>query len=1217
VTSSNGVEMRVVDTGNDDPETGQQRDSTFSVKLSSCFPDNDQYMQGDRDISIRMFNTVTNKFGLTNSISTTKYTCLSWLPVSLLEQFKKIANVYFLVISILMLIGQYATYIFTTPLDAWSTVLTLVFVLLVTCFKEAIEDLGRFKSDYEENYATAIVVRYDQASSVFVEIEIDRCDIKAGDIIKLNGKSRVPADMLLILTSNYKDGNNCFIETANIDGETNLKVREAPASLLKCLPKEVKDDKPSYHLFNGDITFEPPNKNIHNFTGSMELNIDGIDTIPLSNDNILLRGSVFCNTDWCYGVAIYTGKETKVQMCSKAAETKVCNLDKEVNTAIKIIFLFQVILVSISVISVFGLHYNDNSRFPYIFGDGEKRASVLPLWLEQWFVFFILYNNCIPISLYVTIEVVNLGQSYLISGDQEIYQPDLDMPTVVRTSSLCQELGMVSNIFSDKTGTLTRNEMKLVQFYISGKQYYVDNNPENPIIKNTKNLSDEFGTVVDPNQRKLLHFLQCLTTCHTVVREKDGKYRAESPDELALVEGVGCFNCNLLERGTAQMDIEFLGEKQTYEILAVNAFNSDRKRMSILLKNTVTQEYIVYCKGADNIMLSNGICTVSASELAVINDNLNELAVQSLRTLCIAERIVPQEEAELWLARYRDACSSMTDRAGLMAAAAAALELDMELLGITAIEDKLQDQVPEVIAELAEAGIVLWMLTGDKLETAVNIGKSCNLIVGKDTKLQVISDIRSKEQYYDRLKEIYDDMMDGTNGGARKYMVEGTPTDVVLVMDGPSYSYFYDVGDPDDPSGQKNKDERKWLLFVGQNVRSVIGCRLTPKQKADIVTLVKNDTVPAATCLAIGDGANDVPMIQAGNVGVGIFGKEGRQAANNADFAIGEFKFLRRLLLLHGRWNYVRQSRVFLYSMHKNLVITLTLFWFGYYDALSGTSPYESWVYTSFNFALGLPIIFYGIMDRDLSESFVLRNPTTYITGKSNTYLKPLAVVGWIINAVLYAVLLCLLFYLTCKETFRFMSLYEMGTTLFMGLVMALQGKIAFMHHQWTKPQVNVQIATFFFLMVWFLALSTVVEDFLGVAHELYMQGMFWFYGFWSAPFFCTLIDVVAYYLEQAFFPSREMIMREAEYKELFEKDPIHTEFFDEEEWKLEQDWKKEHEHASISSFFSNITAHSNVYSKANSNSDSNADSKDANVNSNTSADSNANSNANTDQQPL
>lgn len=273
-----------------------------------------------------------------------------------------------------------------------------------------------------------------------------------------------------------------------------------------------------------------------------------------------------------------------------------------------------------------------------------------------------------------------------------------------------------------------------------------------------------------------------------------------------------------------------------------------------------------------------------------------------------------------------------------------------------------------------------------------------------------------------------------------------------------------------------------------------------------------------------------MPMIREGDVGVGIYGKEGRQAANNADFAIGQFKFLRRLLLVHGRWNYSRQSRVFLYSMHKNMVITLTLFWFSYFSAVSGTSTYESWVYTSFNFVLGLPIIFYGMQDRDISDKFAMKNPQVYSTGTENVYLTTTAIGSWIVNAIAYATIICLVFYYAVEMTFQDMSLYMMGTTVFVGMCNALQLKVYFLMNQTTWPQVFV-----FFISIWGMILyiylaSLLTDDFYYEAEHVYQLGVFWLFGFFSVPLFTVMVDVLTYYSTLFFFPSREMLFRESEH---------------------------------------------------------------------------------------
>lgn len=335
-----------------------------------------------------------------NSITTTKYTWYTWLPKSLWDQFRRIANAYFLLISILMLIGTYATYLYSSPLDPYSTVGTLLVVLMITSIKELGEDLQRGKSDSFENTRMIKVVTFDEGGRP-VETEKQSRYICPGDIVKLEGQMASPVDLLLILTSLNDDGNKCFIETANIDGETNLKVREGPPGLLDSLGPLIAAGKPVPELFKGSMSFEAPNKNIHNFVGTLKLDASP-ESIPLGANNIVLRSALFSNTDWGYGIAIYTGQETKIQMNNRNAPSKMSKIEEKLNKAIIIIFIAQVVLVSISVASIWFMGFQNNGDLPYVFPPGTDSISVLPLWLEQWFVFFLLYNNFIPISLYVT-----------------------------------------------------------------------------------------------------------------------------------------------------------------------------------------------------------------------------------------------------------------------------------------------------------------------------------------------------------------------------------------------------------------------------------------------------------------------------------------------------------------------------------------------------------------------------------------------------------------------------------------------------------------------------------------------------------------------------------------------------------------------------------------------------------------------------------------------
>ena len=782
--------------------------------------------------------------------------------------------------------------------------------------------------------------------------------------------------------------------------------------------------------------------------------------------------------------------------------------------------------------SIYALGFNNyDSKLPYVYPPGTSRRSILPLWLEYFFVFFILFCNFIPISLYVTLELVNIGQALFMFADLEMYESELDTPCIIRSSNLCQELGLVSNVFSDKTGTLTRNEMKFVKFIVDGMIYDMISGTRCPVAQPTKEESSvnvlslaresRGGATGDGRSKEgsgsLYDFLRCLIICHTVILEKNGTYRAESPDELALVEGVGRYSCRLLERSSTLIDIELLGEKQQYAVLAVNSFNSDRKRMSVLVKGTKSGQHFLLCKGADSTVLS--LCDLAPEDAKNTEKALFDLSCFGLRTLCVAMKPLSSEDANSWLANYKRAQSSMNEREKMLSAVAAEIEKGMRLVGLTAVEDRLQDEVPEVIADLAKAGIVLWMLTGDKQETAISIGTSCNLLT-RNTKTLFLSGIRNEDEFEFRLQEMVDDIRVNFVPG-QGYKLNERCIELGLIMDGPSFGFFHE----DDINQRRN------LMLVCQSCRSVIACRLTPIQKQALVHLVKRETKRNATCLAIGDGANDVSMILEADVGVGIFGKEGRQAANNADFAIGQFKFLRRLLLLHGRWNYIRQSRAFLYCAHKNQVITLTLFWYCYFSAVSGTSIYESWVYSSFNIVLGLPIIFYGFMDRDVSEQTVLRYPQMYSTGRKNVYLDVAALLSWIFNAWLFGAILSLLYYYAFDLSSQSDALYVFGSSMFVGMFLSLQAKVAFMHHQWAWPQAVVLfisiVALFIFLEILSVSSNYNTGGYYAIAAHVYEDPKFWFFSCFTVPLILVMVDVSAYLTYWFFWPTEEMKFRE------------------------------------------------------------------------------------------
>ncbi|KAG7271807.1 hypothetical protein CRUP_018303, partial [Coryphaenoides rupestris] len=500
-----------------------------------------------------------------------------------------------------------------------------------------------------------------------------------------------------------------------------------------------------------EVHCEPPNNRLDKFKGA--LTVEG-QTYALDNDKVLLRGCTLRNTEWCFGLIF----GFLAGMCSILA---VGNAIWEVREG-----------------SVF------TGFLPRPPGVNAGFSAFLSFWS-----YVIILNTVVPISLYVSVEIIRLGNSFYIDWDRKMYYPKNDTPAQARTTTLNEELGQIKYIFSDKTGTLTQNVMTFNKCSINGKSYgelFDFSGQRVEITDKTQKVDFTWNHLADPkfvfHDHSLVEvvregdpvaqaFFRLLALCHTVMPEEkiEGQlyYQAQSPDEGALVTAARNFGFVFRSRTPESIRIMEMGREVTYELLAVLDFNNVRKRMSVIA---------------------------------------------------------------------------------------------------SAVEDKLQDGVPQTIEQLAKADIKIWVLTGDKQETAENIGYSCNML----------------------------------------------------------------------------REEMKDIFVVSANTAegTVICCRVTPLQKAQVVELVKR--YKQAVTLAIGDGANDVSMIKAAHIGVGISGQEGMQAVLSSDYSFAQFRYLQRLLLVHGRWSYLRMCKFLRYFFYKNFTFTFVHFWYAFFCGFSAQLYYQA-----------------------------------------------------------------------------------------------------------------------------------------------------------------------------------------------------------------------------------------------------------------------------------
>uniref|UniRef100_A0AAV2MJC0 Phospholipid-transporting ATPase n=1 Tax=Knipowitschia caucasica TaxID=637954 RepID=A0AAV2MJC0_KNICA len=1045
-----------------------------------------------------------NRHFPSNGIKTTKYTILFFLPMNLYEQFHRLANLYFVGLAILNFVPVVQAF------QPEVAMIPICVILALTAIKDACEDFRRYLSDKRLNGMPCLV--YSRKDKCFVEKRWR--DVCVGDFVKVESNDIIPADLLLLHTSDPDAV--CHIETANLDGETNLKQRRAVPGVCITNPEFEPES------FTGIVVCEKPNDNLNHFKCYVE-KLDK-EKVGAGISNLLLRGCTMRNTDFAIGFVVYAGRETKAMLNNNGPRYKRSRLERRLN--IDVIFCI-ILLFTMCIIGSLG-HYlwlDSMSSVPLYLVLGSALDNPSQSSFYKFFSMLILLQVLIPISLYVSIEMVKIAQIYFITNDLDLYDEETDTSIQCKALNITEDLGQIQYIFSDKTGTLTENKMVFRRCSIMGTEYshkengvrlsavnkpeededvlfsqsFLSSKPgwsldsEDSEVSNSQEkksdqrhrskdhaksdaaFSSPLETEVIPDQKLLqriketeridayLDFFLALAICNTVmvsmatakrprnphfvqnrksnpldtlsslvkkagsIRETlsswtrprahtssdiiltaqdqsrdptEGQtcslhvppqgptpavslnqlcYEAESPDEAALVHAAKAYGFILLSRTPDSVTVGLPSEARlSFQVLDTLAFDSNRKRMSVLVRHPISREYILYTKGADYaIMELLGTPCDEKLQKAIASETQQHLdcyAKEGLRTLCITKKVLSDSEYESWAVTRQHALAAMDDREQLIMESAVQIETNLCLLGATGVEDRLQDSVPDTIMALREAGIRVWVLTGDKPETAVNIGYACRLLEQDD----LVINMSCKNQV------TCTSILDCTLEEVRRYSnnplnVDTTP-DISLVIDGQTLTMAM------------SPDLRERFIDLVKHCRSVLCCRVTPLQKSDVVKLIRDKLQVMA--LAVGDGANDVNMIQAADIGVGVSGQEGMQAVMASDFAISRFKHLKKLLLVHGHWCYSRLANMIIYFFYKNAANVNLLFWFQFFCGFTANAMIDHWLMIFFNlFFTSVPPVMFGIMDKDLSAEMLLGLPELYRTGQGKGTIVHAAII--------------------------------------------------------------------------------------------------------------------------------------------------------------------------------------------------------------------------------
>ena len=939
-----------------------------------------------------------------NEINTKKYNIINFLPKALFIQFIRVANIYFLITAILQCIPV------ISPLGPETALIPIIIVLAVSIIREGIEDLERAKLDKEQN---------NEPTEVYVENQWEQTQsgkLQMGEIVSVKQDDIFPADLIL-LDSDLSEG-ICFIETGSLDGEKTLKLKESPKQTAGKFNK--KGEKHSDFVISGNALADKPNPELYSLNGKMHLVFTNMNEkgkqeiydIPLESKQLLLKGAKLKNTSWIIGIVVYTGHNCKIMKNAKDPVTKYSSVELLMNKALIFIFILQAIFCIIAAI-LRGYYYNKNN-LENVDGGGDNENKIQVSFgytiysysiesFLNYFTYLLLLNTMIPISLIITLELVKLIQGAFMRKDVSCYSKIRKKWLSPNSISLNEECGLVNYIFTDKTGTLTCNKM-IFRYCVIGDTCYEylreekeDTNEDNN-FRNEENILvfhkyEMFENILKENKDKnesrynnyiikskedksiklslekqkniIEHFWYALSLCNscTIQSNDDGtdEYICVSPDSIELVKCAKDQGWCLIESGSSSIKRIRLGKngliRNDIEKLQLIEFTSERKRETIIVKDRGIIK--VYVKGADSIIESRLSKKTPESILKQCKYYVNKFSTQGFRTLFIAMRILSQKEYDEFEEILKKAKMLEIDKDKKVEEAIDIIENDLYLIGTTIVEDKLQENVPETIKKLRIANIKIWMLTGDKMNTAYNIGLSCNLInkemkifsicgieMKKNEKLEIINKDEMSQVILDFAKEFCSFKGQYNSNKIQKFGILIDEKALLTI--------------------NEDNEIQKIFLPIAKEAASVICCRVSPLQKSQVVKIMKNYDKNGIT-LAIGDGGNDVSMIMEAHIGVGIYGEEGMRAVQSSDYALGEFHFLSQLLFFHGRTNYIRNAECIEYFFYKNFVFTLVLFLYGFYCNFTGQTIIDDWFITTYNLIFtAFPLAGRALLDHDL-----------------------------------------------------------------------------------------------------------------------------------------------------------------------------------------------------------------------------------------------------------